>query len=81
MPVLLFISSPQDWLMIFLVVVLLFGGKKIPELMRGLGEGVREFNAAKANIKSEIEDGMKKDRPAQVPTNTNTTTSSTADTK
>jgi sec-independent protein translocase protein TatA len=81
MPVLLFISSPQDWLMIFLVVVLLFGGKKIPELMRGLGEGVREFNAAKANIKSEIEDGMKKDKPTQVPTNTNTTTSSTADSK
>jgi len=78
MPVLLFISSPQDWLMIFLVVVLLFGGKKIPELMRGLGEGVREFNAAKANIKSEIEDGMKKDKPVQVPTTNSTTTSSSA---
>lgn len=39
---------------------MLFGGKKIPELMRGLGEGVREFNAAKANIKQEIEEGIKK---------------------
>lgn len=51
-------------MMVVLVLVLvLFGGKKIPELMRGLGQGVREFNAAKANIKQEIEDGMK-DKPA-----------------
>ena len=68
--VLLNVLSAPDWLLILLVVILLFGGKKIPELMRGLGEGVREFNAAKANLKSEIEDGMKKDKPAQVPTNT-----------
>ncbi|MFN8276995.1 MAG: twin-arginine translocase TatA/TatE family subunit [Chitinophagales bacterium] len=40
-------------------ILLLFGGKKIPELMRGLGQGVREFNAAKNNIKTEIEDGMR----------------------
>jgi sec-independent protein translocase protein TatA len=37
---------------------LLFGGKKIPELMRGLGRGVREFNDAKSGIKSEIQKGM-----------------------
>jgi sec-independent protein translocase protein TatA len=52
--------------LILIVVLVLFGGKKIPELMRGLGQGVREFNAAKANIKSEIEDGMK-EKPTQVP--------------
>ena len=51
--------APMDWVMIFGAILLLFGGKKIPELMRGLGEGVREFNSAKANIKSEIEEGMK----------------------
>ena len=34
-------------MLIFFVVVLLFGGKKIPELMRGLGRGIREFNNAK----------------------------------
>jgi sec-independent protein translocase protein TatA len=39
----------------------LFGGKKIPELMRGLGKGIREFNAAKANISSEIENSIKED--------------------
>ena len=79
--VLLNVLSAPDWVLILLVVILLFGGKKIPELMRGLGEGVREFNAAKANLKSEIEDGMKKDKPAQVPTNTNSTNTTTADSK
>jgi sec-independent protein translocase protein TatA len=37
-------------------VLLLFGGRKIPELMKGLGKGVREFNDAKNNVKKEIED-------------------------
>ncbi|HLP20163.1 MAG TPA: twin-arginine translocase TatA/TatE family subunit [Chitinophagales bacterium] len=46
-------------IIIIVVVLLLFGGKKIPELMRGLGQGVREFNSAKSNLKQEIEDGMK----------------------
>jgi sec-independent protein translocase protein TatA len=42
-----------------LIVVLLFGGKKIPELAKGLGKGIREFNEAKDGIKSEIESGIK----------------------
>ena len=45
--------------MILLAVVLLFGGKKIPELMRGIGKGIREFNAAKSNLSDELEKGMK----------------------
>jgi sec-independent protein translocase protein TatA len=56
------VLQPEHLLIILLIVVLLFGGKKIPELMRGLGQGVREFNAAKSNIKQEIEEGMK-DKP------------------
>jgi sec-independent protein translocase protein TatA len=46
---------PMHWLIILVVVLILFGGRKIPELMRGLGEGVRGFkegmsgNAAKSN--------------------------------
>jgi sec-independent protein translocase protein TatA len=48
----------SEWILILLVVVLLFGGKKIPELMRGLGKGIREFNDAKDGVKREIEDGM-----------------------
>jgi len=48
----------SEWILILLVVVLLFGGKKIPELMRGIGRGIREFNDAKNNVKKEIEEGM-----------------------
>lgn len=35
--------SPIHWLVVLAVIVLLFGGKKIPEVMRGLGEGIRSF--------------------------------------
>lgn len=48
-----------EWIFIILAIVLLFGGKKIPELMRGLGKGIREFNDAKGKVKDGIEDGMK----------------------
>lgn len=56
----LLLSMPggSEWILIVLVVLLFFGGKKIPELMRGLGRGVREFKDAKENIKNEIEQGM-----------------------
>ncbi|MEM9920132.1 MAG: twin-arginine translocase TatA/TatE family subunit [Bacteroidota bacterium] len=46
-------------IVVLFVVLLLFGGKKIPELMRGLGKGIREFNSARATIESEIKEGMK----------------------
>ena len=49
----------QEMVIILFVVLLLFGGKKIPELMRGLGRGIREFNNAKANIETEIKEGMR----------------------
>jgi sec-independent protein translocase protein TatA len=48
-----------EMFIILIAILLLFGGKKIPELMRGIGQGVREFNDAKSNVKKEIEDGMK----------------------
>jgi sec-independent protein translocase protein TatA len=48
-----------EWLFIILAVLVLFGGKKIPEFMRGLGKGIREFNDAKDHVKREIEEGMK----------------------
>jgi len=53
--------------LILVLVVFLFGGKKIPELMRGMGEGVREFNAAKSNIKQEIEQGMREKQVTSPP--------------
>lgn len=57
----IFLAMPggAEWIFILLAVVLLFGGKKIPELMKGIGKGVRDFNDAKSNIKNELEGGMK----------------------
>jgi len=57
----LLIAMPgtSETLLIVLAVLVLFGGKKIPEFMRGLGKGMREFKDAKDNIKSELESGMK----------------------
>lgn len=48
----------NEIMVILIIVLLLFGGRKIPELMRGLGRGVREFNDAKNNVKKEIEEGI-----------------------
>ena len=66
-PVLL-LSMPggSEWILILLVVLLFFGGKKIPDLMRGIGKGVREFNDAKTNVKDQIAEGMK-EKDAVVP--------------
>jgi sec-independent protein translocase protein TatA len=52
---LLGVLGTNEIIIILVIVLLLFGGKKIPELMRGLGKGVREFNDAKNNVKNEIE--------------------------
>lgn len=54
------ISLPggTEWILIVLAVLILFGGRKIPEFMRGIGKGIREFNDAKNNVKKEIEEGM-----------------------
>jgi len=48
-----------EMLVIAFIVLLLFGGKKLPELMKGLGKGIREFNNAKASIESEVKESMK----------------------
>lgn len=44
-----------EWIIIFIVVLLLFGGKKIPELMRGLGKGVHSFKKGMQEAKREME--------------------------
>ena len=54
---LLLIWGPGDIVVILLVAVLLFGGKKIPELAKGLGEGIKHF---KASVKTEDENETKK---------------------
>ena len=45
-----------EWIIIILVVLIFFGAKKIPELARGLGKGIREFKDATKEIKKDIED-------------------------
>ncbi|MES2881546.1 MAG: twin-arginine translocase TatA/TatE family subunit [Bacteroidota bacterium] len=63
----------NEILIILVIVLLLFGGRKIPELMRGLGKGIREFNDAKSNVRKEIEEGVsEKDRQTSASTNTTT---------
>ncbi|HEX2627351.1 MAG TPA: twin-arginine translocase TatA/TatE family subunit [Chitinophagaceae bacterium] len=56
---LLGVLGTNEIIIILVIVLLLFGGRKIPELMRGLGKGVREFNDAKSNVKREIEENSK----------------------
>ena len=53
---LLGVLGTNEIIIILVIVLLLFGSRKIPELMRGLGKGVREFNDAKSNVKREIEE-------------------------
>jgi sec-independent protein translocase protein TatA len=55
---LLTMPGGTEWILIVLAVLILFGGRKIPEFMKGIGKGIREFNDAKNNVKKEIEDGM-----------------------
>lgn len=45
-----------EWIIIILVVLIFFGAKKIPELARGLGRGIREFKDATKEIKRDIDD-------------------------
>ena len=58
------------WLL--LAVVIFFGGRKIPELARGIGKGIREFNDAKDGVKKEIENGVN-DKPVNSTASTTTT--------
>ena len=48
-------------ILIFLVVLLFFGGKKIPEIARGLGKGMREFKKARDDIDQAVQEGMKEE--------------------
>ena len=56
---LLAMPGGSEWILIVVAVLVMFGGKKIPEFMRGIGKGVREFNDAKSNVTKELEEGMK----------------------
>ena len=49
----LLMPSGWEWILVALAVLLLFGGKKIPELMKGLGQGMKEFKKAKTEAAEE----------------------------
>lgn len=47
------VVGPWQWVIIGLAIILLFGGKKIPELMKGLGSGIKEFKDASKDEKKD----------------------------
>jgi len=53
------IVGPWQWIIIGLAILLLFGGKKLPELMKGLGTGIKEFKNA-TNAEDEKEKNKEK---------------------
>ena len=59
--ILLFNFFGPEMLVIVFAILLLFGGKKIPELMRGIGKGIREFNTARSTIEQELKEGIKEE--------------------
>ncbi len=60
--ILLFQFLGPEMLVIFFAILLLFGGKKIPELMRGIGKGISEFNNARTSLETEMRQGMREDQ-------------------
>jgi len=50
--------GPWEIVIILVIVLVLFGGKKLPELAKGLGKGLREFKNASRDIKKEVEDAV-----------------------
>ena len=78
----LLIGMPGGWeiFLIIFFVLILFGAKKIPELARGFGQGIREFKEATKEIKHNMDEGMQQQppvnrpnpapRPMDTPTNT-----------
>lgn len=53
------VIGPWEIVIIAFLVLLLFGGKKIPELMRGLGKGVKSFKDGLADVEKEVKDAEK----------------------
>ena len=47
--------GPTELIIIFVIVLLIFGGKKLPELAKGLGKGIREFKKATKDVQDELD--------------------------
>ena len=59
----------QEIIIIAIIILILFGGKRIPELMKGLGKGVRYFKDSVNGVDAPEEQQPSKDKPAETPTN------------
>ncbi|NOZ75161.1 MAG: twin-arginine translocase TatA/TatE family subunit [FCB group bacterium] len=66
----IFNLGPGEIVLIMLVILLLFGAKRLPELARGLGQGIREFKGAVEGAKQEIDKAAK--TPVEPPKSTGT---------
>ena len=60
-PLLFLNAIGPEMILVFFAILLLFGGRKIPELMRGIGKGIREFNTARGSLEKELKEGMRED--------------------
>jgi sec-independent protein translocase protein TatA len=60
-PIFLFNLGAPEIILVLLVILVLFGAKKIPEMMQGLGKGIKEFKKATRDIESEITNAGNKD--------------------
>ena len=56
---------PSHWeiLVIFVVILLLFGAKRIPEMAKGMGKGIREFRSAVKDVREEVDVAGRQDTP------------------
>jgi sec-independent protein translocase protein TatA len=54
--------GPQEIILIVLALLLLFGGRKIPELMKGLGKGMKEFKKAKEEMDDDEDSSKRQDK-------------------
>ncbi|MCC7519312.1 MAG: twin-arginine translocase TatA/TatE family subunit [Verrucomicrobiae bacterium] len=63
--------SGGEWIIIFLVVLLLFGAKRLPELARGLGQAKREFQKAAREVEDEMDKAKLDDSSSKPPTSPN----------
>lgn len=64
---LIFGLGTQELLFIALIVLLLFGGSKIPELMKGIGKGVKSFKEGMAGLEDDLKAEPKKDQATEKP--------------
>ena len=74
MHTLAFLQNLSSWeiVLIFLVVLLFFGAKRLPELFRSLGKSVKEFKSATSGIEEDIRSAMEAEEPVKKPTPTAT---------